>query len=144
MNGFQTTIDIPFQYHLPEHTDLSGFVFRLQRQVCLIPFTPDTHPLKTDLLFLNRFQRKCCRLLTQFQRRKIATLLRLQILDYFKLDRQSVTIPARNIAHLPPVEQLVTVDDILERLIERVTHVQRTIGIRRAIMQHKNLARIGL
>ena len=41
---------------------------------------------------------------------------------------------ARDIAHLPSVEQLVTVDDILERLIEGVTHVQRTIGIRRAIM----------
>ena len=55
-----------------------------------------------------------------------------------------MTIPTRNIANLAPLKQVKLIDNILQNLVEGVTNVQRTIGVRRPIMQNKQLTWIVL
>ena len=83
MHGLQTPIDITFQYHLPEYTDLGSFILRLERQVGLVPFRPHAHSLEADFLFFDSFARKRCRFLTQLDRAEALAFLWFHVLNYF-------------------------------------------------------------
>src|SRR5690606_6153811 len=53
------------------------------------------------------------------------------------LDRQAVTVPAGDIGGIKAVERMRLDDDVLQDLVDRMTDVDRTVRIGRAVVQHE-------
>jgi hypothetical protein len=64
-----------------------------------------------------------------------------ELLESFELDRQTVTVPARDIFDFPPVHNLKPQYKIFEDLVDRVAEMQVTVGVRRSIV--KDESRVG-
>ena len=55
----------------------------------------------------------------------------------FVLNRHTVAVPARYVRRIKARHRARFNDDILQNLIDRVTNVNVTVGIRRAVVQNK-------
>ncbi|MNN49395.1 hypothetical protein D3C81_1639190 [compost metagenome] len=55
----------------------------------------------------------------------------------FVLDRQTVAVPARNIRRIETRQGLRADDHVLENLVQRMTDVNRAVGVRRAVVQYE-------
>ena len=62
------------------------------------------------------------------------------LLQCFELDRQTMTVPTRNILYTLALGELKATDDILENLVEGVTDVKATIGVRWTVMEDEAIA----
>ncbi|MCY1358159.1 hypothetical protein D9M69_446840 [compost metagenome] len=72
---------------------------------------------------------------------QFAGLVRAQVLavGHFDLvlDRQAVAVPARNIRRVEARQGLRADDHVLENLVQRMTDVNRAVGVRRAVVQYE-------
>ena len=62
-------------------------------------------------------------------------VVELVLLDDGALDGHAVVVPAGDIGRVVAAHRVGTGDEVLQGLVERVTHVQSTVGERRAIVQ---------
>ena len=101
----------------------------------MVEVTEHTISLETGALLLDGFLGKFSGALTELDGGKALSLLGFHPLQHLELDGKAVTVPAGDVVHLLALEDLVTVDKILQELVEGMTDVQVTVGIRRAIMK---------
>mmetsp|Transcript_52390 Transcript_52390/g.104099 ORF Transcript_52390/g.104099 Transcript_52390/m.104099 type:complete len:308 (+) Transcript_52390:1063-1986(+) len=132
-------VDMSFEEHVAKDADLSCFILRLQCEVGLLPIAPHTVPPEGVALLRDRLFGERSGFFAQLQRRQLLALFLLHALQHLELDWEPMAVPARYVANLAALQQLVTVDDILKDLVERMANVQIAVGVRRAIMQHKHL-----
>ena len=62
-------------------------------------------------------------------------VVELVLLDDGALDGHAVVVPAGDIGRVVAAHRVGTGDEVLQGLVERVTHVQSAVGERRAIVQ---------
>ena len=137
VHRFQPPVDVPLEQHLSEHLDLGGFVALLQCEIGLFPVCPDAPALEPLHLAIHLLAGVRGGLLPQLERRQGLALLRIHRLKNLQLDRETVAVPARHVAHPAALHHLVLVDHILENLVQGVTHVQGTVGVGRPVVQRE-------
>ena len=142
MHRFQPSVDVPFEQHLPEHFDLGCLIVFLQREIRLFPVGPDAPALEPLHLAIHLLTGVGGGFLAQLDRRQGFALFHVHRLQNLQLDRQAVAIPAGHIAHPATLQHLVFVDHILEHLVQGVTHVQSTVGVRRSVVKRETGARV--
>ena len=142
MHRLAPAVNVPLEEHVAEDADLRRLVLGLQRQVGRLPVTPHTVALEGAALRTDRLGCERRRLLAQLDRRESLALRLVHRLEDLELDREPMAVPAGNVAHLAPTQQLVPVDDVLEDLVQRVPDVQVAVGIRWPVVQHKRRARV--
>jgi hypothetical protein len=62
---------------------------------------------------------------------------------HLQLDGQTVAVPAGDVPHLAPPQDLILIDDVFEDFVEGVANVQIAVGVGGAIVEHKGLAGVG-
>ena len=87
MHRFQAAINVPFQHHVAEDSDLSGFVFLLKTEVWLIPVSPDSPALKAFHLAVHLLLGVSSSLFAQLDRSQRLSLLLIHRLQHFQFDR---------------------------------------------------------
>ena len=142
MHRFQTPVDVPLEHHLAKHPNLSRFVLLLQSQIRLLPVRPDAPALEAFHLAIHLFAGVGGSLFAQLDRCQRLALLLIHRLQHLELDRQTVAVPARYVAHSPSVQHLIFVDDVLQHLVEGMPHVQSTVGVGRAVMEGEGWAAV--
>mmetsp|Transcript_42070 Transcript_42070/g.96437 ORF Transcript_42070/g.96437 Transcript_42070/m.96437 type:complete len:492 (+) Transcript_42070:1865-3340(+) len=136
-------VDVALEVHLSEHAELRRLVLGLQREVRRVEVAPHAVPHERVALARHRLPREARRPLAQLQRRELSPLAGLHRLQHLQLNRQAVAVPAGDVGGLPPLQQHVPVDDVLQDLVERVAHVQLAVGVRRPVVKHERLAGVG-
>ncbi len=64
-------------------------------------------------------------------------VVELLLLDDGRLDGHTVVVPAGNVGCVEAAHGLHTNNEVLQRLVERMAHMQVTVGERRAIVQRE-------
>src|SRR6185369_16425034 len=111
-----------------------ALILVIHGQIRTVPVPENTEPLELLLLDIDEFLRVAATLLAHLELGHF-TLLRSEILLDLKLDRESVTVPARHVRGMKPLHPLAFEDYVLEDLVQRVPNVNMTVCIRRAVMQ---------
>ena len=101
----------------------------------MVEVTEHTVSLETGALLLDGFLGKFSGALTELDGGKALTLLGFHPLQHLELNGKAVTVPAGDVVHLLALEDLMTVDEILQELVQGMADVQVAVGVRRAIMQ---------
>ncbi len=52
-------------------------------------------------------------------------------------DRQTVTVPTGNVSRIKAAQLTCLDDHVLQNFVDRMSHVNLTVGIRRTVVQHK-------
>ncbi len=86
MHRLEAAIDIALEGHLTKHLNLGRFVFRLERQIGIIPIAPNAQPLKALSLGIDIAEGIGFGPLAQGQRGQILTLSRTHALEHLQLD----------------------------------------------------------
>ena len=110
------------------------FVFWIERKIRMFPIAEDTEPFELLALKIDILARERIATFANFQRRQIARLF-----NDFVFDRQSVTVPARNVGRTFAEHGLRFHDKIFQDFVERGAHVDVAVGERRAIVKHEQL-----
>ena len=135
-------VDVALEDHRAENADLRRLVLGLEREVRLLPVPPAAVPPERVALLPHRLFGEFGGALAQLERRQRLALVVLHPLEHLELDRQAVAVPPGHVLHLPPLQQHVPVDDVLEDLVERVADVQVAVRVRRPVVQHELVARV--
>src|SRR5450830_1423977 len=114
-----------------QRADFTGFVLEVHGFVRVGPVTQDT---QADELGLLPFD-----LLGGIGTAQLAGFIGAQVLAVghfdFVFDRQAVAVPARDIRRVETRKGLRADDHVLENLVQRMTDVNRAVGVRRAVVQ---------
>mmetsp|Transcript_46626 Transcript_46626/g.97979 ORF Transcript_46626/g.97979 Transcript_46626/m.97979 type:complete len:293 (+) Transcript_46626:2230-3108(+) len=129
--------------HFAKHTNLRRLVLRKQRQVGVGKVANDTVSLERGALLLHRLLGECGGPLAEGDGSQGLTLLRFHRLQHLQLDGEPVTIPSRHVVHLLPFQNLMPIDEILEKLVQRVSDVQVAVGVRRSVVEDEPLGAAG-
>ena len=120
--------------HLAEHTDLLGLEAGVHGLVGVLPVAHHAHaleavPLDVDIvvgeLMAGRAELGDAH----------GLVVQLVLLDDGGLNGHAVVIPAGDIGRVVAAHGVAAGDEVLQRLVQGVTHVQRTVGERRAVVQ---------
>ena len=115
---------------------------KIHGQVGIFPFASDAKPLEFIALDVHPTRCKFTAFLTKFDHRNrifISTFFAV-FFFYFPLNRQTMTIPTRDVARIFAQHLLRAHHHILEDLIERMPNMQIAICIGWPIMKRKALA----
>ena len=134
VNRLLTLVDVTLLGHLAENLNLSSLVVVGQGQIRAIPVANNAQTLELRALRVYVVMCKLLTLGTELSNRNLAAIHAIS-LDGLTLDRQTVSIPARDIRRLIPHHIARTDDEILENLVQGVAHVQIAVCIRRAVVQ---------
>ena len=129
-------IDIAALCHLAEDFNLLGFKIMGQRQIGTVPIAQNAQTAELFALRIDMAAGKLLALVTKFDDRSLLAI-QAECLDRLTLNRQTVRIPAGNVRRLEAGHILVTDNEVLQNLVERMTHVKIAVRIRRAIVQDK-------
>ena len=112
-------------------TDFTGLVLEIHGLVGVVPLAQHTQADEFGLLPFD--------LLGGVGTAQFAGLVRAQVLAVshfdFVLDRQAMAVPTRDIRRVEARQGLGAQDHVLENLVQRMTDVNRAVGIRRAVVQ---------
>ena len=136
VNRLLTLVDVTLLGHLAENLNLSSLVVVGQGQIRAIPVANNAQTLELRALRVYVVMCKLLTLGTELSNRNLAAIHAIS-LDGLTLDRQTVSIPARDIRRLIPHHIARTDDEILENLVQGVAHVQIAVCIRRAVVQNE-------
>jgi len=135
VNGLKLLIDNPVAYQFGKDFQNPLLIDRLERQVRIFKIAEDPQRLELRRLQLDIFG---CIFLTMFAKVRFAHRPRRipQLGHHLDFNRQTMTVPARNIRGLKPAHRPVFHHKILEHLINHMAHVNIAVGVWRTIMQH--------
>ena len=122
-----------------DFTNDRGHIALTHRRVWVRPISEDFQSLELSALKVDVLLGVSPTHVAQFRDRHrtlVSLLLRELLLDA-ELDRQPMTVPARNIGGLKSDHVLVLDDDVLQDLVERVPNVNITVGIGRSVVQEE-------
>ena len=119
-----------FFHETGKRTDHSRFIRRIERQIRMIPITQNTEAFELAALDVDEFAGVFLRAAAHFGWRKTGRRF-----DHAKFDGQTMAIPPRNKRRAKSSHRTRLHHKIFKNLVERGSHVDITIGKRRAIMQ---------
>ena len=108
-----------------------GFGLEVHRQVRVVPVAQHAQTDEVFLLAGDLFVRVLAAQLAKFGRRNV---LAMQLFHH-QLDGQTVAVPARYVRGIETGQRLGADNDVLQHLVHRVTDVDITVGVRRAVVQ---------
>ena len=131
INRLQATKDEALGHDLRECAQFIGFVLEIHRLVRPIPQTEHAETLEVALLPLDLLRGVRARARLHLSRWQIPAVL---FLDQ-NFDRHAVAVPPRHVLgvearHLPALD-----DEVLQRLVQRLAHVDVVVGVRRPVVQ---------
>ena len=116
---------------LAQRTDFVRLVARVHRGVGVLPFTEHAQSHEILLLLHDLLSGVSAAFRLHFLRRQALAVFLLD-LDF---DRHAVAIPAGHIRCVKTRHQFRLDDDVLKDFVDRVTDVNVTVGVRRAVVQ---------
>ena len=134
VNRLQALVDVALLIHLAKDLDLLGLKFLIHGLVGMLPVTHHAHALEALHLQLNIF---LCVVAAGTAEVGIAhgLVVELLLLDNGALDGHAVVIPTGDIGGIVAAHGIAAGDKVLQRLIQRVAHVDVAVGKRRAVVQ---------
>ena len=133
VHRLQAAVEIAFFQKPAEDADFVGFVAIAHRRIVMIPVTQHAQALEIRLLqrdLLGRVRP------AQPLRLRDRQVLAVGLFD-LHLDRHAVAIPARHVGRVEAGELFALDDDVLEDLVDGGADVDRTVRIRRTVVQHE-------
>ena len=119
---------------LPEFADDRGLVGVGHRQVGGVPVAENAEPLELGPLDVDEPLGVLPALLAELGGAEFL-LLRSERLVDLEFDREAVAVPSRNVWSVISLDTPRLYNNILEYFIERVTHVDMSVGVRRAVVE---------
>ena len=136
VNGLLALVDVALVRHFAENFQFLRFQMRIEGDIAMCEIADNAHTDEVFLLDLDPFLRVSETLLAEFQRGHVRAIF-AGVLEYGVFDRQAMGIPARYIDGFIASHMVVSDDDILQCLIQRMTDVDLAVCIRRAIVQYE-------
>ncbi len=112
-----------------------GLVLGLQREVRVVEVPAHTESLELRLLDAHVLQRIIAAERAQRGLRRLGHLHRAEVLLHLMLDGLTVAVPAGDVRRIVSAHRLVLDDEVLEHLVERRSHVDVSVGVRRPIVE---------
>ena len=139
VDGLVTAIDHALIEHGLKDLDVSGVVLVIERQIGVVPVAEHAQAAETGLLQLDVLDSELVAELADLSRGSLVELLGAELLLDLVLDRLTVAVPTGDIGNFAALHHPVTVDHVLGDLVHGVADVDRTVGVRRAVVQHELL-----
>ena len=134
VHGLQALVDIALAVHLAEDLDLLGLKGLVHGLIGMLPVAEDAEAAEAAHLTVDEV---LCKGLTGVAelRDRHGLVVELVLLDDGGFNGHAVVVPAGNIGRVIAAHRMGADDEVLERLIERVAHVDIAVGERRAVVQ---------
>ena len=144
MNRLVATIDHALIEHGLEDLDVGGIMLVIERQIRVVPVAEYAQATEAGLLQLDVLDCELVAELTNLGRGGLVELLGAELLLDLVLNRLTVAVPTGDIGNFAALHHPVTVDHVLGNLVHGVADVDRTVGVRRAVVQHELLVTLVL
>ena len=144
VDGLVTAIDHALVEHGLEDLNISGVVLVIERQIGVVPIAEHAQATEARLLQLDVLDGELIAELADLSRGGLVELLGAELLFDLVLDRLAMAVPTGDIGDLVALHHPVAVDHVLGNLVHGVADVNRTVGVRRAVMQHELLVTLVL
>ena len=136
VDGLQTLIDVALAEHLAKDLDLLRLKMPVHGAVGMRPVAHDTQTLEACHLPLNKIFGKFFTGIAELGDGH-GLVIELVFLDDRGFNRHAVVIPAGRIGRIVAAHGIGTDDEILQRLVQRMAHVDIAVGEGRAVMQNE-------
>ena len=144
VNRLVAAIDHALVEHGLEDLDVGGVMLVIERQVGVVPVTEHAQTTETGLLQLDVLDGELVAELADLSRGGLVELLGAELLLDLVLDRLAMAVPTGDVGNLIALHHPVAVDHVLGDLVHGVADVDRTVGVRRAVVQHELLVTLVL
>ena len=134
VHGLEALVDVAVLIHLAEHAHLVGLKALVHGLVGVLPVAHDAHALEAGHLAVDVFLRIVVARAAEIGDAH-GLVVELLLLDDGALDGHAVVVPAGDVGRVVAAHGVGADDEVLERLVERVAHVDVTVGERRAVVQ---------
>ena len=130
--------------HGLEDLDVGGIVLVIERQIGVVPVAEHAQTAEAGLLKLDVLDSELVAELTDLGRGGLVELLGAELLLDLMLDRLTMAVPTGDIGNLIALHHPVAVDHVLGDLVHGMADVDRTVGVRRTVVQHELLVTLVL
>ena len=137
VHRLQALVHQPLLIARVERLNDDALVARVHRRVRLVPATKDADSLELRTLQIEIFLRVLTALLAHRQRVHVELLAPQQIV-HFDLDRKSMAVPSGHVRRVETAHAARLHYEVFQRLVERRTQVNGTVGIRWSVVHHVN------
>ena len=144
VDGLVAAIDHALVEHSLEDLNVGGVMLVIERQIRVVPVAKHAKATEASLLELDVLDSELVAKLADLSRGGLVELLGAELLLDLMLDRLTVAVPTGDIGNLIALHHPVTVDYVLGDLVHGVADVDRAVGVRRAVVQHKLLVTLVL
>ena len=144
VDGLVTAIDHALVEHGLEDLDVGGVMLVIERQVGVVPVAKHAQTTEAGLLQLDVLDSELVAKLADLSRGGLVELLGAELFLDLVLDRLTVAVPTGDIGNFAALHHPVTVDHVLGDLIHGMADVDRTVGVRRTVVQHELLVTLVL
>ena len=144
VDGLVAAIDHALVEHGLEDLNVGGVVLVIERQIRVVPVAKHAKATEASLLELDVLDSELVAKLADLSRGGLVELLGAELLLDLVLNRLTVAVPTGDIGNFAALHHPVTVDHVLGDLVHRVADVNRTVGVRRAVVQHELLVTLVL
>ena len=134
VHGLEALVDVALLVHCTEDLDLLGLKAGIHGLVGVLPVAHHAHALEAVALDIDVVVGKLMAGTAEL-RDAHGLVVQLVLLDDGGLDGHTVVVPAGDIGRVVAAHRVGTGDEVLQGLVERVTHVQSAVGERRAVVQ---------
>ena len=128
--------EVPALDDLRQRTQHVGFEAEVHAAVGLVPLAQHAQALEVLRLSFDLFGGVFAALGAEGGGVELGADLAVLLFDH-QFDRQAVAVPARHVGRVEARKQLRLHHQVLEDLVHRVADVDRTVRIRRAVVQHE-------
>ena len=136
INGLFALVDVTLFEHLAEHFDFFGLELGVHGQVGVIPIALTAQTFELLPLHINIVLCKLMAVVPEFGNAH-CLVVQLLLFDNSRFDGHTVVIPAGGIGCMPAGHVFIADDKVLNALVQGGTHVNHTVGERRAVVQNK-------
>ena len=134
VHGLLALVDHLLLDELAERAHDRRLVFELQRLVRIVPGAENAEALEVAALDVDVLFGVGPAGAAEVRRAHLL-LLRAELAIDLQLDRQAVAVPAGKVRRVEAKHVVRLDDEVLEDLVERVTHVDLAVGVRRPVVQ---------
>ena len=132
--GLQTLVDVTLLVHFAEDTDFLSLKAGIHGLIGMLPIAQNANTLKA---FTLNVYVTICKLIAGSTELSSAHFLVIQLvlLDDSRLNGHTMVVPTGNIRGIIAIHGIIASDEVLDGLIQCMTHMQIAVGERRAVMQ---------
>ena len=144
VDGLMTAIDHALVEHGLEDLNVGGVMLVIERQIRVVPVAEHAQTTEASLLELDVLDSELVAKLADLSRGGLVELLGAELFLDLVLDRLTVAVPTGDIGNFAALHHPVTVDHVLGDLVHGMADVDRTVGVRRTVVQHELLVTLVL